>query len=256
MVIKHLLAALAAGLIAGVLMTAAQQSRVVPLILHAEEFEGEAPAASDHQHSSTSGYSTFGELASSLYIVTPAYAHEHPAVAGEAAEEGGIMFGMSRFSGTLGANLVIGAGFGLLLAAVSLLTGNTITVANGVFWGASGWLAVHFLPAVGLPPELPGFPAADLGARQVWWFFAVVLSAAGIYLLGLRKELPAKIVGIILIAAPQFWGAPQPETIHSNVPALLAAEFAVAALATALFFWVVLGLSLGFMNEKLAKASR
>ncbi len=255
MVIRHILAALVAGLVAGVLMTAAQQWRVVPLILHAEEFEGDAPA-SDHSHGAASGYSTFGPLAASLYIVTPAYAHDHPTVAGDAEEDGGLLFGMSRFSGTLAANLVIGAGFGLLLAAVSLLSGNPVTAANGVLWGAAGWLAVHFLPAAGLPPELPGFPAADLGVRQVWWFFAVVLSAAGIYLLALRKELPAKIAGIALIAAPQVWGAPQPDSIDSNVPALLAAEFAVAALVTALFFWVVLGFALGLLNERMARTSR
>jgi len=41
------------------------------------------------------------------------------------------MFGMSRFSGTLLANLVTGAGFGLLLAGFSLVSGHPITVANG-----------------------------------------------------------------------------------------------------------------------------
>ncbi|MDI7863590.1 CbtA family protein [Rhizobiaceae bacterium n13] len=254
MIVKHLLAALVAGLIAGVLMTAMQQYRVVPLILHAEEFEGEeAPADPGHQHSSKANYSTFGQLASSLYIVTPAYAHDHPAAEGE--EEGGIMFGMSRFSGTLAANLVAGAGFALLLAGVSLVSGHTITVANGVLWGGCAWLAVHFLPALGLPPELPGFPAADLGERQVWWLITVALSAIGLYLLAIRGEIAAKIVGILLIAAPHFWGAPQPDSIDSAVPAVLAAEFAVAALATTLFFWVVLGLALGYLNDKVVKAA-
>lgn len=165
------------------------------------------------------------------------------------------MFGMSRFSGTLIANLVTGAGFGLLLAGVSLVTGNPITLANGALWGAAGWLAVHMLPAIGLPPELPGFPAADLAERQVWWVATVALSAAGLYLLFLKPGVVAKVLGIVLIAAPQVYGAPQPTDISSNVPAVLGAEFAVAALATTLFFWIVLGLSLGFANEKIAKAA-
>ena len=44
MIVRTLLAAIVAGLIAGVFMTGAQELRVTPLILHAEEFEGEAPA--------------------------------------------------------------------------------------------------------------------------------------------------------------------------------------------------------------------
>ena len=45
MIVRYLLAALVAGLFSGVLMTAAQEARVVPLILHAEEFEGGDEAA-------------------------------------------------------------------------------------------------------------------------------------------------------------------------------------------------------------------
>src|SRR6218665_3497310 len=138
MIAKTLLAALVAGLIAGVFMTGAQELRVVPLILHAEEFEGGAEPAADpasqhsEQHSSLSGATLLGEVLSALSPVTPAYAHE-----GE-HEDGGIMFGMSRFSGTLLANLVAGAGFALLLAAVSLLANRPITLSNGVYWGACG----------------------------------------------------------------------------------------------------------------------
>ena len=257
MIVRYLLAALVAGLFSGVLMTAAQEARVVPLILHAEEFEGEeaAPAA-DGTTPTTEGaaqtqeHSSLGaailDVASYLSPVSVAYAHE-----GEDHEEGGIMFGMSRFSGTLLANLVTGTGFALLLAGFSLVSGHPITVANG----ALCWLAVHMLPAIGLPPERPGFPAADLGDRQVWWIATVILSAAGLYLLFLKQNIVAKIAGLVLIAAPQVYGAPQPGDISSNVPAVLGAEFAVAALATTLFFWIVLGLSLGFANEKIAKAA-
>ena len=262
MIVRYLLAALVAGLFSGALMTAAQEARVVPLILHAEEFEGgeETAPATDGTTPTTGGAATTQEhsslgavlldVASDLSPVSVAYAHE-----GEAHEEGGIMFGMSRFSGTLLANLVTGTGFALLLAGFSLVSGHPITVANGALWGAAGWLAVHMLPAIGLPPELPGFPAADLTQRQIWWVATVLLSAGGLYLLFLKPGLVAKVAGIVLIAAPQVYGAPQPSDISSNVPAVLGAEFAVAALATTLFFWIVLGLALGFANEKVAKAA-
>lgn len=263
MIVKYLLAALVAGLFTGAVTTAAQEYRVVPLILHAEEFEGgdqpaadpatQTPATETHDHSSLgTGVKAFpglSAIASLFNPVTPAYAHE----TGE--EEGGIMFGMSRFSGTLIANLVTGTGFALLLAGVSLVSGHAVTVANGAIWGAAGWLAVHMLPAVGLPPELPGFPAAELGDRQVWWIASVLLSALGLYLVILRPETLAKVAGLVLIAAPLAWGAPQPADITSAVPAVLAAEFAVAALATALFSWIVLGLVLGFLNEKFTRSA-
>ncbi len=262
MIVKTLLAAIVAGLIAGVFMTAAQELRVTPLILHAEEFEGEAPAApgqpageqpapTDHQHSSLSGASTLSNALAAISPVTPAYAHEHE---GE-PEEGGIMFGMSRFSGTLAANLVTGAGFSLLLAGISLVIGYPITLANGALWGAFGWLAVHLLPAVGLPPELPGFPAAELGDRQAWWLATVLLSAAGLYLLALRREIVAKLAGLVLVAAPHLYGAPLPLDISSNVPAVLGAEFAVAALATTLAFWIVLGIVSGFINDRFLRVN-
>ena len=157
MIVRYLLAALVAGLFSGVLMTAAQEARVVPLILHAEEFEGEAAPAGDgttpttdgdaqtQEHSSLSA--AIVDVAAYLSPVSVAYAHE-----GESHEEGGIMFGMNRFSGTLMANLVTGAGFALLLAGFSLVSGHPITVANVALWGAAGWLAAHMLPAIGLPP--------------------------------------------------------------------------------------------------------
>jgi cobalt transporter subunit CbtA len=255
MIVKTLLAALVAGLIAGVFMTGAQELRVIPLILHAEEFEGQEPAAdpatpqADHQHSSSfEGEKIFDGVLAALSPITPAYAHE-----GE-HEEGGIMFGMSRFSGTLLANLVAGAGFALLLAGISLVANHPVTFANGVYWGACGWLAVQLLPAIGLPPELPGFPAAELQDRQFWWIATILFSGAGLYLLALRPELLAKIGGLVLIALPHIYGAPQPLDISSSVPAVLGAEFAVAALATTLAFWLVLGTALGFINDRFLKA--
>lgn len=259
MIVKTLLAALVAGLIAGVFSTVAQNARVVPLILHAEEYEGQEPAATpppgtsteqDHQHSSQLSPSPLTRMLSALSPITPAFAHE-----GEHGEEGGIMFGMSRFSGSLLANLVTGAGFGLLLAGVSLVVGHPITLRNGALWGACGWLVVHMLPAIGLPPELPGFPAADLGDRQTWWIATVLLSALGVYLVVLREEIVAKLIGLVVIAAPHLYGAPQPTDISSAVPAVLGAEFAVAALATALASWLLLGVVSGYLNDRFLKSA-
>lgn len=238
MIAKMLLAAIAAGLVAGLLMTGVQQAKLVPLILKAEVYE----RAEHHDHAAENH---------AFSLVTPAQAHEiSPA---GADDDGPMLFGLNRYSGSLLANLVTGAGYGLLLAAVILLTGHAVTLRSGLIWGACGWAAVHLLPSIGLPPELPGMPVAELAARQVWWVSTVVASGAGIYLLALRPENWLKVLGVLLIAFPQAIGAPEPSTIDSLVPATLAAEFTASALASALFFWLVLGLGMGVLMERAAR---
>nr|WP_316654621.1 CbtA family protein [uncultured Gellertiella sp.] len=270
MITRHLLAALVAGVMAGILMTVVQQARVVPLILHAEEYEDkQAPAGDMTQHGASMSSMSMGQMdnqSSPATLSTPATGVAPAAEAAPAAEshahhmgeheEGGILFGLSRFAATLGANLVAAGGYALLLMAVSLLLGKPVTVGNGLAWGACGWLAVQFLPALGLPPELPGFPAADLASRQIWWVATIVLSVGGIGLIAFRDELAARIIGLLMILSPHVWGAPQPPTIETAVPAVLASEFAVAALGAALVMWLSLGLILGYLNARMEKVAR
>ena len=257
MIVRYLLAALVAGLFSGVFMTLAQEVGTVPIILKAETYEGGAAPmvhpsedGATEQNSSQSLGPAIVKFAMSLNPVSPAYADN-----GADDGDGGIMFGMSRFSGTLLANLVASAGFALVLAGFSLVSGRPVTVANGVLWGIAGWLAIHMLPSLGLPPGPPGFPNADVVSRKIWWTATVFLSVGGIYLLALVRGLVAKIGGLLLLIAPHVYGAPKPDDIISSLPAYLGAEFAVAALGTTLFFWMVLGLALGFTNEKIARSA-
>ena len=235
MIAKMLLAAIVAGVVAGALMTGAQQLRLVPLIVHAEVYEN-----GGHDHGAA-------DAGSAQAPATPA---AQRAVAG--GEDNDRLFGVDRYVGSLMANLVVGAGYGLLLAAIALLTGRAITVRNGVLWGAGAWVAVQLMPALGLPPELPGMPVAELTARQVWWVSTVLASGAGLYLLAFRPQGWAKAVGVVLLAAPQIVGAPQPDSPDSALPAVLAAEFATAALATTLFFWLLLGIGTGALMDRVA----
>ena len=70
---------------------------------------------------------------------------------------------------------VIGAGFALLVAAGMTLRGRVTDWRRGLIWGASGFLAFSFLPALGLPPPLeatspcrdPRDPASESAAEQV-----------------------------------------------------------------------------------------
>jgi cobalt transporter subunit CbtA len=236
MTIRVLLAAIAAGLLAGLLMTPVHLRQVVPLILEAEKFE------TAHSH---------GEA--QVHVHEDGAKHVHEAAEAPVADQAAAEAGLSRNWNTLLANLVTGAGFGLLLAGVSLLSGISLTFSTGLAWGAAGWLAIQFFPAIGLPPELPGFPFVDVQARQYWWFATAAASIFGMLALVSRKGLAAAVIGLALIVAPHLYGAPQPADISSKVPAFLAAEFVTASLSTTLFFWLVLGLALGFLLDRSGK---
>ncbi|WP_372887495.1 CbtA family protein, partial [Shimia sp.] len=73
---------------------------------------------------------------------------------------------------TVAFNIVSYAGYGLLLVAAMGFArdrfGAALNAKTGLVWGMCGFIAVQLAPAMGLPPELPGTPAAELGPRQAW----------------------------------------------------------------------------------------
>ena len=239
MIVKTLLAALVAGLFVGVLMTPVQYAGVVPLILHAEEYEH----AGGHQHANLRPDRGFA-------IVSQAEAHSSASTGGDEAEANASLF-ESRLLGTVLANIVAGGGFALVLAGVALLVGRGITRANGLYWGIAGFAAIALAPALGLPPELPAMPVADLFDRQMWWVMTVLLTAAALWLFVFRREVWAKVTGVVLLVVPHLVGAPHPSDLASAVPPTLAAEFAVASLVTGAVFWVLLGLGVGTAMDRM-----
>ena len=58
----------------------------------------------------------------------------------------------------------------------------------------AGFAVFMLAPSLGLPPELPGMPAAELGPRQVWWLLTAAATAAGLALLAFRRT-PVWAVG-------------------------------------------------------------
>jgi len=226
-----------AGLIAGVLMAAMQAYATVPLILKAETYES---AGDGHDH---------GAAAQSSEAAAPA-GHSHAA---EGEEEGWAPAdGFERFFYTSMANIVTAIGFGLLLVVASEFFGGIGGWRQGLLWGFAGFAVFTLAPGLGLPPELPAMPAADLAARQVWWIGTVVATAAGLALVAFGSSLPLAILGVALIVAPHLVGAPQPDSHDSPVPADLHHSFVVAATVTNLIFWVALGGLVGFFRQRFA----
>lgn len=229
-------AAVLAGLAASLAMSAAQQWRVIPLIVEAETYEGAAPEAHDHHdhdHAATSEAAPAG--------------HSHDADAWAPAD------GVERTAFTVLANVLGGLGFALMLGAVAVLSGLPITARNGAIWGVAGFVTFQLAPAIGLPPELPGMAAAELGARQVWWWGTVIATGAALLLLA-RLRHPVALVGAaLLLLAPHLVGAPAAPHEASAVPAHLATSFAATTLATGALFWLILGPLMGWLFERFGR---
>ncbi len=228
---RILFAAVLAGLAAGLGMSALHQWKVVPLIHIAESYEASAPA---HEHADAA---------------TAADGQVHDAAAWAPAD------GFERTAYTLLANVLASIGFALLLGALSVLWGIEITARNGVLWGLGGFLAFQLAPAVGLPPELPGMAAAELGARQLWWWGTALSTGAGLLAVAKFRNSIGIAVAALLLLGPQIVGAPQLAAEHgSAVPAELASAYAAAALAVGAAFWLVMGPLLGWINQRFAAA--
>ena len=171
----------------------------------------------------------------------------------EAEEEWAPADGIERTLYTSLATTVIGVGFGLALLGAMALAGVRIDARSGLAFGVAGFVAVALAPSLGLPPEIPGSGAAELGARQTWWFLAVAATAIGLAGLLLTRNVALQIGGVVLIALPHIFGAPHPHEYVSTAPAELAGHFVATSLAVTAIFWAVLGYASGAVYERLAR---
>jgi cobalt transporter subunit CbtA len=222
-----------AGAIAGLGMTIAQQLSTVPLILKAEVYE-EQSAAPVHEHADAAAQ---------------AAPHEHGDGGWAPAD------GFERTAFSVLANIVTGIGFALLLVAVSELFGGIRDWRQGVFWGLAGFATFTLAPGLGLPPELPAMPAAELGARQLWWVATALCTATALGLLVYQRSLVAVLAAIALLVAPHLIGAPQPASFETQIPEGLHHSFVVAVVLTTLLFWVLLGGLAGLFRGRLVHLS-
>lgn len=252
-----ILSAAAAGLAAGIFTAVIQHVTTTPIIIEAEKYEGGAghdhgAAAAGHEHAPGTPAQTDSAAAAPDEAATAAMAS---AEAEPEAEEWGPADGIERTLYTSLATTVLGVGFGLALLGVMSLVGIAINARTGLAFGVAGFIAVALAPALGLPPEIPGSAAAELGARQAWWFFAVGATAIGIAGLLLTSTTWMQIGGIVLIALPHIVGAPVTHAYSSTAPAELAGHFAATSLAVTAIFWAVLGYSAGAFYERFSKSA-
>ncbi|CCV14558.1 CbtA family protein [Mesorhizobium sp. STM 4661] len=242
-----------AGLVAGVVLACMQAFATYPLIFQAEVFEktgsGQGPDhAAAAPAANTNAMSSAATAETAMSTAAPAPAES--AAPAEEDEGWAPADGFERFAFSVAANIVTGIGFALVLVAVSEFAGGIGNWRQGVFWGLAGFAAFILAPGLGLPPELPAMPAADLTQRQIWWTATVVATAGGLGLLAFRKSLPLALLAVALIVAPHIVGAPQPDSFETAIPEGLHHQFVVAVTLTNLVFWLVLGAVVGVVRGR------
>lgn len=230
---RHLLSsALFAGFAAGLLCALLQYLFVEPDILLAERYE-----SGELVHFQGIAAHDAHDMTSMDSAAAPAE-HEHEHGAGEEASPA------QRQALTVLFAVLTYCGYGLLLAAgvqIAQAVGLTIGRAEALLWGLAGFMASQLMPALGLAPELPGTPAADLGDRQVWWAATAVATIIGLWFIAYGTALWQRVAGIAVLAAPHVWGAPKAEGFGGIVPPELASAFAAHSLGVGMVTWMALG---------------
>lgn len=229
------LAALVAALCAGLATSAFQAWRVTPLIFVAESYEGGEEEV--HEHAA-------GEETGEGAVATEAHVHDE--------DEWAPQDGFERTAYTILSNLLMAAGYALIIGAVSVFFNLPITFANSLYWAAGGFAAFSLAPALGLPPGMPGMPVADTLARQIWWFGAALSTGAAFILVAKIRAPWALAVAVALVLLPQIIAAPVAPDDPTGVPPRLTAEFVATVLYNAAIFWVVLALAFGRFGDYLA----
>ncbi|WP_428547262.1 CbtA family protein [Profundibacter sp.] len=227
--------ALFAGLVAGLIAVLLQWALMEKLILEGEEYE-------------TGNKSHFGGVLvinEAQETANPDAAPTEDAAPAEDDEES--LF--TRYSLAFFADFTTFVGWSLMMVAGFALAerfGQRITIKDALIWGGAGFAAIQIMPGIGLAPELPGTPAAELEARQLWWVATAISAALAFALFGYGRTLLYVVIGIALLIAPQLIGAPRLDGYAGVAPPELAGEYVARSYAVAFIDWIVLGLAAGY----------
>ena len=228
MIRRILLTGIFAGLLAGAVGFALQAITVTPLILEAEKYE--AAAANQGPNSAVAAPGSNGA--------------------------GSGQFG--RWGLSLLANLLTGAGFGLVLAGAIAFSGREPDLKEGVLWGLAGYGIFALAPALMLPPHLPGMAESDVTGRQLLWLATAAATAVGLGLLAFARHPIGRGLGLAALALPLILVIlAKPHTdggAGAPLPAELVAAFVSASLASLAVFWLVLGAAVSAVMNHFLKA--
>jgi cobalt transporter subunit CbtA len=204
-------AALWSGVLAGLLLTAAQYIQFIPGLLQLETHPINAAAE-----------------------VVEALGNSH------ARQDLQSKYLARAFFNTI-ANISLGVGFALLIGTIMSLCGRPANWRIGLLWGLAGYITFFAAPSLGFPPEIPSHEAVKLADRQSWWLITALATGFGLSLLAFAKTGTRRLFGTTLLAAPHLISAPQPEVSSGAVPAELTQFFTVATVFANSLFWLAIG---------------
>jgi cobalt transporter subunit CbtA len=232
--------ALFAGMLAGVVSAGMHLFLTAPLILKAEVFESGPDQEETHQHS---------------HQHTGDQQHEHSRPSDASSDVIGPGGDPYRNPLTVLAMVLANFGFALVIASAAEISGGIQTWRKGLLWGLAGYVVFSLAPGLGLPPELPSMPAADLGIRQLWWVSTAICAALAITIVARRRDAFGAVVGLAIFVVPFLLGAPEPLDHQSPIPASLYKEFVFTTSVIGLVTWLTLGGLLGWIQPKLSRAA-
>jgi cobalt transporter subunit CbtA len=226
MLYRTLYCAVVAGVLAGIILFALQHWTTLPLIHQAERYEKTETAA--HPSPQASDAPEDGPEVDQVDVVRAAYT-------------------------TVG-DVLVAAGFGMLLTAMYALSGK-FGLVRGIVWSLAGFATFHLGPALVVPPLLPALDAAPLHLRQSAWLVAAISTGLGLAIFAFGPR-GAKLAGVVALCLPivlfrylfPLPGAQAP----SEALSLLEHLFIVRTLGDNLIFWLVLGAISGWMFENSA----
>jgi len=146
--------------------------------------------------------------------------------------------------------ILTGIGSAAILFGGLALFGAQVTASRGALWGLVAFACFGLAPALGLPPQPPGTAVAGVAERQIWWIGTALGTALGLWLVaGQKRTWLLRIAGVTCLVMPHLIGAPVGRG-QNAVPAQLIRRFAITSLVTTGIFWLVLGISGGFLCSR------
>jgi cobalt transporter subunit CbtA len=244
---KLFTSALFAGLLAGLIAILLQFFLMEPLVLEGEKYE---TGAKVHFGGVMAGHDGADE-ATQAHVEGDGHSHETD------GHEDGEGTNTARFAKAFFAEFVAWVGFGLVMVAgfaIAERFGQTITTQAGLLWGIAGFVSFQLMPGLGLSPELPGVPAADLNARQIWWLGCAIATVMAMVAFGYGRSPVFIAAGVGLLIAPHLIGAPHLDEFLGTAPPGLAAEFVTHSMVLSMATWTVLGVLAGYFWHRQSAA--
>jgi predicted cobalt transporter CbtA len=146
----------------------------------------------------------------------------------------------TRTAYTLVGDILLACGFGLILSAAFIVTGQS-GFLSGIGLGLVGFAIFHLGPAIVVPPLIPGLKAGSLAARQAIWLVAASTTTIGLVLLIFGSK-SFKLVGALLMALPLVIDEIFPiARVQSGPTTAYERSFIFWSLVGSMVMWLLLG---------------